>query len=428
MTAPSSDKSSSGFLDYAAIRTPSARYNRGLHLMALLTAAATFPLVFMGGLVTSHEAGLAVPDWPNSFGYNMITFPPSQWIDGIFYEHVHRLLGTLVGVLAIALLVHALIVERRAWVKWLSGAFLIAVSVQGVLGGLRVIWVAVVDAIGQWLLGRPIVDGTRIAEVDLSFAIVHGCFGQAVFCLIALIATVTSRRWIEPPAAPSSAAGAAAGRVVRLAAIAVVLIYAQLIVGAVMRHYRAGLAIPDFPLSYGRLLPPTNAAELERINQWRIQQPEQVDLNTDARGVVGAVNRYRDGQRQFTLDPVSMWQVWLHFAHRVGAIVVSVGVIMLVVHILRRHRDEPWLTRLARLSAALLIAQLALGVLTVLWRKPPDIASAHVAVGALLLAAAFVIAARAVRLGGQQGSSAALAPRRPAGSAEALPRPQAVAG
>jgi cytochrome c oxidase assembly protein subunit 15 len=404
MTAPSSDKSSSGFVDYAAIRTPSAPYNRGLHLMALLTAAATFPLVFMGGLVTSHEAGLAVPDWPNSFGYNMITFPPSQWIGGIFYEHVHRLLGTLVGVLAIALLVHALIVERRAWVKWLSGAFLIAVSVQGVLGGLRVIW------------------------VHLDLAIVHGCLGQAVFCLIALIATVTSRRWIEPSAAPSSAAGAPAGRVLRLAAIAVALIYAQLIVGAVMRHYRAGLAIPDFPLSYGRLLPPTNAAELARINQWRIQQPEQVDLNTDARGVVGAVNRYRDGQRQFTLDPVSMWQVWLHFAHRVGAIVVSVGVITLVVHILRRHRDEPWLTRLAWLSAALLIAQLALGVLTVLWRKPPDIASAHVAVGALLLAAAFVIAARAVRLGGQQGSSAALAPRRPAGSAEALPRPQAVAG
>src|SRR4051794_13483387 len=79
------------------------RYNPALHTLAILTACCTFPLIFMGGLVTSHGAGLAVPDWPNSYGYNMWLFPPSQWRGGIFFEHVHRLLGTLVGFCAVLL-------------------------------------------------------------------------------------------------------------------------------------------------------------------------------------------------------------------------------------------------------------------------------------------------------------------------------------
>src|SRR5215210_1770480 len=81
----------------------STDYNPALHRIALLTAAATFPLIFMGGLVTSHGAGMSVPDWPNSYGYNMFLFPPAQWVGGIFFEHTHRLLGTLSGFLSIAL-------------------------------------------------------------------------------------------------------------------------------------------------------------------------------------------------------------------------------------------------------------------------------------------------------------------------------------
>src|SRR5438128_3403024 len=82
-------------------------FNPALHRTALLTAAATFPLIWMGGLVTSHQAGLSVPDWPNSYGYNMVLFPPSLWVGGIFYEHTHRLLGTLSGFLATVLLLMA---------------------------------------------------------------------------------------------------------------------------------------------------------------------------------------------------------------------------------------------------------------------------------------------------------------------------------
>src|SRR2546423_5388092 len=87
-------------------------YNSTLHRIALLTACATFPLIFMGGLVTSHGAGLAVPDWPNSYGYNMFLFPPRLWMGNIFYEHTHRLMGTVVGALSIALVIAA---WRTAW-------------------------------------------------------------------------------------------------------------------------------------------------------------------------------------------------------------------------------------------------------------------------------------------------------------------------
>src|SRR5207237_10763431 len=151
-----------------------SRYNRSLHVIALLTAAATFPLIFMGGLVTSHGAGMSVPDWPNSYGYNMFLFPPRLWIGGILYEHTHRLMGTVVGFLAILLAGRALLREgtpRRD--RWLAVAVLAAVILQGALGGLRVVL------------------------VKLDLAIVHACVAQAFFCLAAFTAVATSRWWNE---------------------------------------------------------------------------------------------------------------------------------------------------------------------------------------------------------------------------------------
>src|SRR4030095_11397011 len=112
-----------------------------LHRIALLTVCATFPLIFMGGLVTSHGAGMSVPDWPNSYGYNMFLFPPRLWIGGILYEHKHRLMGTIGGLLSIALCVAAWKTEPRRWVRWLSILVLGSVILQGVLGGLRVVLV-----------------------------------------------------------------------------------------------------------------------------------------------------------------------------------------------------------------------------------------------------------------------------------------------
>ena len=387
-------------------------YNPALHRLAVLTACVTFPLIFMGGLVTSKGAGLAVPDWPNSYGYNMFTFPLSLWIGeqagGVFFEHLHRLMGTVAGFCSVALVLFAhgpaqkeqtrrrigwgtilslglaaacallllvpsigrqaqhLIVgfasiaavlgvayfarsrHERALVRRLSVIVLIAVIAQGVLGGLRVVL------------------------VNLDLAIIHGIFAQTFFCLTALMVAVTSPYWQQVGARPTEGfvcpCKSSTGR---WGALAVGLIFAQLVVGALMRHHDAGLAIPDLPLAYGKALPPADAAGLREINAWRA-------WHTD-------------------LKPVSLTQVWLHFGHRVGAVLVSAAVVGLIVHVWRNRR-ETLLLRPAMLLAPLLAAQVTLGVLTVLRGKPADIASFHVAVGALMLFTAFMLTTRALRI------------------------------
>jgi len=307
----------------------------------------------MGGLVTSHQAGMSVPDWPNSYGYNMFLFPPRLWIGGILYEHTHRLMGTVVGLLSIALVVAAFRTRgagRRE--RWLAVAVLGAVVFQGVLGGLRVVL------------------------VKLDLAIVHACVAQAFFCLVAFMAVATSPWWNEAHATPR---GRDVGvSLVAVGAVTVGIIYLQLIVGAMMRHYQAGLAIPDLPLAYGRLLPPMSGQQLDAINYVRV--------------------------REYNLDAISLDQVWIHFTHRVGAVLVTAMVLALATVVIRRYRVHPRLLRPALLLIVLLAAQLTLGVLTVMLRKPADVVSAHVAVGALVLVTSFVLTVRAARL---------CAPRRP---------------
>ncbi len=339
-------------LNYQSARPARGRlradqYNGPLHWLAVVTVVATFLLIFMGGLVTSHGAGLSVPDWPNSFGYNMFLFPPSQWVGGIFYEHTHRLMGAAVGFFSLLLAGWALWSEKRGPRLWLSLAVLIGVLFQGILGGLRVVL------------------------LNLGLAAIHACVAQAFFCLAAATAIVTSRWWITTRGELRSESPA--GRtLLRLAALSLGLIYLQLIIGAVMRHSGAGLAVPDLPLAYGHWLPPMNASDLAADNAYRI----------------------------FTLnmDRVTLGQVWIHFAHRLGAIVVTLGLLPMIVFALWRHRDHPRLLRPALLLILLLITQVTLGVLTVLYRKPADIASAHVAVGALLLVVTFTLFLRTARL------------------------------
>lgn len=317
--------------------------------MAILTACATFPLIFMGGLVTSHQAGMSVPDWPNSYGYNMFLFPPKFWIGGIFYEHTHRLMATVVGFLSIAMVVASFVQRRVTWKqRWLAIAVFGAVLFQGILGGLRVVL------------------------VKLDLAIVHACVAQAFFCLAAFAALATSRWWSDPRTRKSDLGHGR--RVVVLGIATVAVIYLQLIVGATMRHFQAGLAIPDLPLAYGKLLPPVSGDQLHAANVLRADR--------------------------WNLDPVSLGQIWLHFGHRIGAVLVTIMVLALATVVIRRYRMQPKLFGPAILLVGLLILQLTLGVLTVLLRKPADVASAHVAVGALVLVTSFILTARAARLYG----------------------------
>ena len=184
-------------------------YSPWLHRLARLTAGATFLLIVIGGIVTSTDSGLAVPDWPTTFGYNMFLYPLSEMVGGILYEHSHRLMGSLVGILTVGLLVFILAKDSRKWLKWLGLIALIGVIVQGVLGGLRV------------------------TQINRNFAIVHACLAQAFFALLCGIAWFTSRDWWQDtPATPI----AASQKLRRLSLITTCLIYVQLIFGAILRH------------------------------------------------------------------------------------------------------------------------------------------------------------------------------------------------
>jgi cytochrome c oxidase assembly protein subunit 15 len=179
------------------------------HRLAVVLACATFPLLFVGGLVTSKGAGLAVPDWPTTFGYNMFLYPWSKMVGNIFYEHSHRLVASAVGLLTIALAVAFWLRERRHWLRWLGVAALLLVILQGVIGGLRVVL------------------------LENTLAIFHAALAQAFFALTVSLAIFTSADWsVEPQDKPI----ADGGRLGRLCAVTTGLIYVQAIFGAVLRH------------------------------------------------------------------------------------------------------------------------------------------------------------------------------------------------
>lgn len=180
-----------------------------LHRFAMLTAVATLPLLVLGGLVTSTGAGLAVPDWPTTFGYHLFLFPWSKMVGGIFYEHSHRLVGAFVGLLTLVLALWLWITEPRRWLRWLGAVALVSVVAQGVVGGLRVVL------------------------LQHTLAIIHAGFAQAFFAVLCSIALLTSPEWKEPPR--QTEAGDAR-RLQRVCVLTTGLIYLQSLFGAVLRH------------------------------------------------------------------------------------------------------------------------------------------------------------------------------------------------
>src|SRR5262245_29712441 len=309
-----------------------------LFLFTLLVAASTAVLIFAGGLVTSTGSGLSVPDWPNSYGWFMFTFPLENWVGGIFYEHSHRLIASTVGFLILVLAFWLWRAEPRAWVRRLGFIALGAVITQGMLGGLTVLW----------YLPDPI-------------SIAHASLAQIVFCLTTTIALVTSPGWRSGYSARRVSAGAAkAGpyddrtpddRTLQwVARVTVAVIYLQVVIGATMRHTDAGLAIPDFPWMFGHVIP----------DHW---------------------------------DP----KIAVHFAHRVGALCVTIMLLATTGHVFAHHRRRLELLRPSILLLVLLPTQITLGALTVLSRKEYVINSFHVVTGACVLVTTLVLTLRAHR-------------------------------
>lgn len=209
-------------------RTDGARGSVWSGPFALVAAVATYCLLIVGGLVTSQAAGLAVVDWPNSFGYGMFLYPLSKMTGGIYYEHAHRLFGSLVGLVTLALTLHLARVDSRRWVKALAWTALVSVVIQGILGGLRVT--------GRFTMSH---DPAHTAP-NLLLAVVHGVFGQVVFGLLVLLAAATSHRWRSLATQPI-VAGTGADRALTLAFV--LLLLTQLVAGAVLRHLSGALLV-----------------------------------------------------------------------------------------------------------------------------------------------------------------------------------------
>jgi cytochrome c oxidase assembly protein subunit 15 len=296
-------------------------------------------LVFAGAMVTSHDAGLSVPDWPTTYGQNMFLFPPSRWVGGIFYEHVHRLIASCIGVLTVILAVAMWRLERRPWTRVLAYCALGAVIIQGVLGGLTV-----------KLLLPP------------SVSVAHALLAQTFFVLTIVIAYAESAEFAE-----RRAGGDRGDRALLAWALAAAgAVYLQLFIGAIMRHTGAGLAVPDFPTSGDGIIPPLSGEALAHLNAMRAQ----IGLTT----------------------PVEGGQVAIHLVHRYWALVV------LAVTGRLAFVSMPWDSRArktARAAALVALFQFALGVLTIQSVRNPVITSVHVVIGALLLGLTALAALRA---------------------------------
>ena len=193
--------------------------SRWPHRVAAVLAMIVFPLIWVGGLVTTYDAGMAVPDWPGTYGYNMFLYPVETWLFGPFdllVEHGHRLLGSLAGLVAIVLLIVTIRKEPRVWVRWFALGLLVLVICQGLLGGMRVLLAA------------------------RTLAKIHGCVGPAFFAAVVAFCVVTSRWWWEQgnqkSESTSSARGSRGSGLSRLSTFLLAAGFAQLVVGAFLRH------------------------------------------------------------------------------------------------------------------------------------------------------------------------------------------------
>ncbi len=294
--------------------------NLWLHRYAAIVAFCTLVLVFIGGLVTSTDSGLAVPDWPLSYGQ---VFPPMP--GGVFYEHSHRLAAATVGLLTVVLAVWLWRKEQRKWVRNLGGLALLTVICQGVLGGITVLYL-----------------------LPTAVSVSHAAIAQLFLCLGVSIAVFTSPPWLNEGPRIEEAARI---QLRKLSVLATAAIYVQTILGALMRHTASGLAIPDWPLSFGRLVP-----------------------------------------AQFTR------QILINFAHRTWALVVACLVVAVVMRVLRHHASEKLLARSATVLLSALVVQVFLGALTVWSGKAVVPTTFHVACGAFTLASSLFLTLHVQRM------------------------------
>jgi cytochrome c oxidase assembly protein subunit 15 len=298
---------------------------RPYHAICRATAISTAVLIGAGALVTTTGSGLSVPDWPTTFG---TFFPPfSRWVHGVQFEHTHRLIAGAVATLMLVSGVWVVRREPRRGVRILAIVAMAAVLVQALLGGLTV------------LLKLP-------PAVSAS----HGTLAQTFFCMIVALSMATSASWASAERRPADNGA----RGLQLLAVMLTLcIWVQLVIGAAMRHLHAGLAIPDFPTSFGQVVPPFFSASI-------------------------AVN----------------------FAHRIGALVIFTLAMTVVGYVLARFRADRALFVSALRLGGFVLLQVGLGAATVWSQRNVIVTSLHVLNGALVLVSSVILAMWAFRLYG----------------------------
>ena len=188
------------------IETP---YHRGLHRLALFLAAWTFLLIIAGALVTSNDAGLSVPDWPTSFG-SLYKIP--KLVGGVKFEHTHRMIAQVAGVLTIILAIWTWRAEKRRWLRNLGFAALATVVAQGILGGITVLFYL-----------PPAVSSA------------HAALAQTFFCIAVAVAIFTGRKWVEEQ--PRVELDQRRPSLFTLTLLSIFVLYVQLILGAMFRHH-----------------------------------------------------------------------------------------------------------------------------------------------------------------------------------------------
>ena len=387
----------------------SKHHNPWLARFAVGTVLCTFLLIGMGGLVTSKGVGDAVPDWPTSFGYNMFLLPATQWIGqfGVFEEHAHRLIASLVGLLTAILTGWLWIQEATGRVRNFALCSIVTILLaMGVIMGIRNptlfyylgIMAFTLAAFSGWricnqpsalrwwgmlALGIVIVQGTlgggRVAEKSAELGIFHGTLAQVFVLVLAALALFNSRWWKQAP--PAEKESERVPRVVRSHFYyASILIFIQLVIGATMRHQHAGLPIWDFPAAHGQVWPKTAEGYIATYNENRDNLHAQLNANGLAN------NKY--GQPLLFLEQfpdITAKHIHLHMSHRVLAVLILLIVIGAVVVTHRRLGSGHVLSKLSLAWIGLTLLQATLGALTVLKYKPADIATLHVLCGALTL-------------------------------------------
>jgi len=334
---------------------------------------------------------MAVPDWPNTFGYNMFTFPISNWIGGIFYEHTHRLIASAIGfavVILNALLWSWELKGNQKLSNVISIIFILAMAAVGLIAfvaalismGVQNLWVfllvvsplMVLAVFGLWkfasnskelrwlaltalaaVILQGVLGGLRVELYKDEIGIFHGMLAQAFFCGITLLAVITSRAFKEKRWAAYEP-----HQNIRFWVLGTtLLIFVQLGVAATMRHEHIGLSIPDFPLAYGQVLPDTSAEAMARINAERAAM-------TPAQPATNAL------------------QVWIQMVHRFIAVLIAAAVVTIFAKSRRTSRGSQ---KFATLWMGMIFVQICLGAWTIWSNKAADVATLHMALGALSL-------------------------------------------